>query len=112
MRQSRSTILNDVLAHIQRLADDWEYDGEITEETTFFGDMGLESLDIVVLATAVQEQYRMTLPFSEFFAEIGQRARRDVTVGEWVDFIHSSITSYQESADSYQPEAHLLTVES
>jgi len=79
------------LAHLRQLADDWEYDGAITENTTFFGDMGLESLDIVVLASAVQEQYRSTLPFSEFFAEIGQRARRDVTVGEWVDFIHTNL---------------------
>ena len=92
MSKSREQILQDVLLHLDQLADDWEYEGEITPQTAFFADMGLESLDIVVLATSVQEQYGQPLPFSEFFVEIGRREHNDVTVAEWVDFIHAHLT--------------------
>ena len=91
MRKSRDQILKDVLLLLQKLAEDWEYDRGITEDTYLFADMGLESLDIVVLAAAVQEHYGQVLPFPEFFAEIGQRELRDVSVSEWVDFVHKHL---------------------
>ena len=52
------------------LAGDWEYDGEISPETRFLADLGLESLEIVVLATMIQQRYGR-LPFAEFLEEIG-----------------------------------------
>ena len=78
----------DVLGLLSKLADDWEYTGKITPQTRFFADMGLGSLDVVVLGTAVQEHYKQVLPFVELFAQVGQRALPDIPVGEWVDFIH------------------------
>ena len=91
MPLSREQVLNDLLASLRQLADDWEYEGEITQDTFFFQDMGLESLDVVVLATVVQDHYGRALPFSDFFAEIGQREHRDVSVGEWADFIYTHL---------------------
>lgn len=88
MKKGREEILADVLLLLHRLADDWEYDGDVTEDTYLFADMGFESLDVVVLATAVQEHYGQVLPFPEFFAEIGQRELRDISVGQWVDFVY------------------------
>jgi acyl carrier protein len=88
MPRSHNTIQEDVLSLLRELADDWEYTENITQETYLFSDMGLESLDVVVLGTAVQEHYGQTLPFAEFFAEVGQREVRDISVGEWVDFIY------------------------
>lgn len=88
MKRSREEILADLLLLLRGLADDWEYSGEITPDTYLLADMGFESLDVVVLSTAVQEHYGQGLPFPEFFAEIGQRQLRDVSVGEWVDFIY------------------------
>jgi acyl carrier protein len=79
-------LLTDVLQLMNQLAGDWEYDGPITAGTYLFGDLGLESLDLVVLGTAIQERYGR-MPFAEFFAEIGQRPLRDLTVGELVEFI-------------------------
>jgi len=96
MRKSRDQILKDVLLLLQKLAEDWEYDRGITEDTYLFADMGLESLDIVVLAAAVQEHYGQVLPFPEFFAEIGQRELRDVSVSEWVDFVHKHLDEDRE----------------
>jgi len=78
----------EVLAMIHELAEDWEYDGEITPETRFLSDIGLESLDLVVLGTMLQERYGR-LPFSEWLAEIGERPvdERDVSIGELVAFV-------------------------
>src|SRR4051794_2190013 len=65
-------VLDGVLDMLRELAGDWEYDGEITPDTSFLGDLGLESLDIVVLGTLVQQRYGR-LPFAEYLEELGQR---------------------------------------
>ena len=81
-------ILAELLGMIDELAGDWEYDGPVTPETYFLADMGLESLDLVVLGTMVQQRYGR-LPFAEYLAEIGERPaeERDVTVAELVTFV-------------------------
>lgn len=81
-------VLADVLELMNELAGDWEYDRAITGDTSFLGDLGLESLDLVVIGTAVQHRYGR-LPFAEYLAEIGRRPveERDLTVGNLVDFI-------------------------
>lgn len=81
-------VLDDVLALMSQLAGDWEYSGTITPETCLIADLGLESLDLVVLGTSIQRRYGR-LPFAEFLAEIGQRPveERDVSVGELVAFV-------------------------
>jgi hypothetical protein len=45
----------------------------------------------VILSATVQEFYETTLPFTDFFTEIGNREVRDVTVGEWVDFVFTHL---------------------
>jgi acyl carrier protein len=81
-------VLAEVLELMSQLAGDWEYHGVITPETCFLADLGMESLDLVVLGTTIQHRYGR-IPFAEFLAEIGQRPveARDVTVGELVAYI-------------------------
>jgi acyl carrier protein len=81
-------VLSEVLELMNQMAGDWEYSGAIAPETRFLGDLGLESLDLVVLGTMIQQRYGR-MPFAEFLAEIGQRPvdDRDVTVGELVAYI-------------------------
>jgi acyl carrier protein len=90
MTVTDTQVLQEVLSLMGQLADDWEYSGPIDQSTSLLRDLGLESLDLVVLGTAVQQRYGR-LPFAEFLADIGQRplAARDVTVGELIDFICS-----------------------
>jgi acyl carrier protein len=85
---AESQILTDTLQLISQLAGDWEYSGEITAETCLLADLGLESLDLVVLGTAIQKRYGR-LPFAELLAEIGQRPveERDLSIGELVAFV-------------------------
>lgn len=81
-------ILAGVLDMMDQLAGDWEYSGEITLSTYLLGDLGLESLDLVVLGTMIQQRYGR-MPFAEFLAEIGQRPaeERDISVGELVAYV-------------------------
>jgi acyl carrier protein len=86
--KSDPEVLAGLLELLDELKGDWEYEGEITQETYFISDLGLESLDIVVLSTMIQQQYGR-LPFPEYFDEIAQRPVdvRDVSVAELVDFV-------------------------
>jgi acyl carrier protein len=88
MTQVDPQVLGDVIELIDELSGDWEFEGEITPETRFLGDLGLESLDLVVLGTMIQHRYGQ-LPFAEYYAEVGQRpvTERDVTVSDLVVFI-------------------------
>lgn len=81
-------VLSDVLELVNQLAGDWEYDGEITPDTYFLADLGMESLDLVVMGTMIQQRYGK-LPFTELLARIGQRPvqERDITVRELVAYI-------------------------
>jgi acyl carrier protein len=88
MTQLDPQVLSDVLELINEVSGDWEFDGPITPETRFLGDLGLESLDLVVLGTMIQHRYGQ-LPFAEYYADVGQRpvAERDVSVADLVAFI-------------------------
>jgi acyl carrier protein len=82
------TVLAGILSLLEELAGDWEYDGEIGPDTYFIADLGLESLEIVVLGTMIQQRYGR-LPFAEYLDELGQRPieERDVTVAEVAAFV-------------------------
>jgi acyl carrier protein len=88
MTQVDPEVLNGVLELLNELSGDWEYDGDIGPDTYFLADLGLESLDIVVLGTMIQQQYGR-LPFAEYLEELGQRPveERDITVAELVEFV-------------------------
>ena len=81
-------VLEGILGLLREAQGDWEYVGEIGPDTRFVADLGLESLEIVVLATLIQEQYG-SLPFPQYFEEIGQRPveEQDVTVTELATFV-------------------------
>jgi acyl carrier protein len=81
-------VLEGVLDLLNELSGDWEYDGVVGPDTYFLADLGLESLDIVVLGTMIQQQYGR-LPFAEYLEELGQRPvdERDVSVAELVAFV-------------------------
>ena len=91
MIYTREKILAEVLALLNSVVQDWEFEGPIGANTRVFADLAFESLDLVVLGSKVQERFGQTLPFPQLFAEIGQREVRDLTIGEWVDFIQRHI---------------------
>ena len=92
---SREAVLDTVLKTLIQLADDWEYSKEITPNTFFVADLGLESIDLVVLGATIQKHYNQTLPFAEFLAEIGQREVRDIRIDEFVEFVYQHLNNMQ-----------------
>jgi acyl carrier protein len=97
MITTQAKLLDDVLVLISQLAGDWDSSGIISVETRLLADLEMESLDLVVLGTSLQERYGR-LPFAEFLAELGQRPveERDVSVGELVAFISRHSTRIAE----------------
>jgi acyl carrier protein len=83
-------ILSDV-ASILRNFHGREYSGPIDRETRFFGDLGLASIDAVVLGEALEQHFGRTLPFGELMAELGSRADRDLRLGELADFLRKHL---------------------
>ena len=65
-----------------------EYSGDLGPETRFFADLGLASIDAVVLGESLESRYGKKLPFDELMGELGKRTDRDLSMGELVDFLH------------------------
>lgn len=55
--------------------------------TRFFADLGLASIDAVVLGERLEARFGQALPFEELMAELGQREDRDLSLGELAAFL-------------------------
>lgn len=86
MKASRAEILDYVVRTIEELSQDWDYSREVGAQSLLFTELGMESLDVVVLGTAIQEHYQFQMPLAELLAEVGQRANHDLSISELVDF--------------------------
>lgn len=87
MKESHQEIQTYILKLLEELSHDWDYSKPLTPETKLVTELAFESLDLVVLGTALQEHYKLQMPFAEFLAEIGQRPQRDLSVAELVSFV-------------------------
>jgi acyl carrier protein len=87
---SRTEILDDITAILSEQTGG-DLGGALREETLFFADLGLASIDAVVLTETLQKHYGRTLPFHELIAELGRRAERDLSIGELVAFLESHL---------------------
>jgi acyl carrier protein len=92
MTMTSEQILNDV-AGILRNFNGREYSDDIGPDTLFFADLGLASIDAVVLGETLEEHYGRKLPFHRFMADLGRRAQRDIRLGELVAFLHQHLNA-------------------
>ena len=58
-------------------------DTAVTMEASFIDDLGADSLDIVDLIMAIEEEFDIEIPDSD--------AEKDVTVGDVVDYIKENV---------------------
>ena len=89
-KPDKETIFSDIIATLNRVGEDWEYSGEMTLETTLLEDLGLESIDVVVLGEFLEEHYGQTFPFTEYFTELSQQKISDIRLSDLVDFIYEN----------------------
>ena len=83
-------ILDDVSAMLRNF-DGREYSGTIDSQTKLGADIGLASIDAVVLGETIEEHYGRKIPFNEFMAELGRRHVRDIELGALVKFLHQHL---------------------
>lgn len=79
-----------ILAAVTAILSDFggrEYLGAIGSETRFFGDLGLASIDAVVLGESLESHFGRPLPFAGLMAELGTRTDRDLTLGELAAYL-------------------------
>ena len=88
--RSRTEILDDVTTVLEQELG-VQSSAAINENTRFFADLGLASIDAVVLSERLQEHYGRPLPFNELMAEMGRRTDRDLAIGEFVDFLAANL---------------------
>jgi acyl carrier protein len=84
-----TTVLNDSLG--------LSYSAPIERQTRFFADLGLASIDAVVLAEALQHHFGRALPFDVLMADLGRRAERDLAIGELLDFLRHHLATEDAS---------------
>jgi acyl carrier protein len=63
----------------------------IDPQTRFFADLGLASIDAVVLGEAIQRRLGRRVPFEQLLAELGRRDRRDLEISELIAFLQRHI---------------------
>ena len=92
----RNTIFADLVRLLTELRDDWEYSGDITEETGIFGDLEFESIDAVALGSAIEDHYNQSLPFAEFMTKAGDRQVKDIYVKDLAEFLTDHVSHPSE----------------
>lgn len=92
MTKTPAEIEAQVVTLIGEIARDWDYTDAIGPNTRLFRDLGFESLDAVVLGTAIQERFQRNMPFAELLADVGQRPTPELTLGELVAFIQTHVS--------------------
>lgn len=91
-KPDKETIFKDILVTLERVGEDWEYSGEITLDTTLLEDLGLESIDVVVLGEFLEEHYGQGFPFTEYYTDLSQQNKGDIRIADLVAFIYDNFT--------------------
>jgi acyl carrier protein len=81
------TIYRGLRTVMERTFPDRDYPNDVGPTTTLFGDLGLASIDLVVLAEKLETYYGKRLPFGAFLTDLRNRNATDVNLGELVAFL-------------------------
>jgi acyl carrier protein len=94
------TALADVSGILRVLLDEYGLDdADITMATKFHNDLELESIDLVALSGSLRDHYGDKVNFAAFIAERGLEEIIELTVGDLVTYIVSSLRSTEKSCD-------------
>lgn len=90
MTPSQDAILEDLRGILSDF-NGKEYSGEIGPKTLFFADLGLVSIDAVILAETLETTYGRRFDFGEFLTGLRERGVRDIEIGELVAFLRDQM---------------------
>jgi acyl carrier protein len=91
MPSDQTAILADVATMLRSVLGDFGDDAEITMDTTFRDDLGMESIDVVSLAGRLQARYGNSVNFALFVSGLDVESVGDLTVGRLVGYIADSL---------------------
>lgn len=89
----KDDLLSDILIILEDMTFDWEmgFRGKIGLETRLITDLGFESIDVVQLASSVEERFhRQNLPFQKLLMVDG-RYVEDLKVSDLVNFLDTHL---------------------
>lgn len=84
-------VLADLDAVVRRTFADRDFPDVVLPDTRVFADLGLASIDLVVLAERLEQHYGRKLPFGAFLKGLRDRNADDIAVGELVEFVRTSV---------------------
>ena len=82
-------VLAELAAVVSRTFPDRDFP-EVDLESRAFSDLGLASIDLVVLAEQLEIQFGRKLPFGAFLKTLRDRGADDVSLGDLVTFLQQS----------------------
>ena len=85
-------VLADLDAVVRRTFADRDFPDAVSPETRVFADLGLASIDLVVLAERLEQHYGRKLPFGAFLKGLRGRNADDIAVGELVEFVRGAVS--------------------
>lgn len=83
---SREQVLGEIVRLIREF-DGREFYGPIEPATLFYADLGMVSIDAIVLAERIEERFGRKFPFRQFLAQLKEQDASDLSVGELADFL-------------------------
>ncbi|MEW6167473.1 MAG: phosphopantetheine-binding protein [Pseudomonadota bacterium] len=86
---SSDAIAGKLIALLQDFTQDWdrEYDAPVSRETRLLADLGFESVDIIQLTVAIEEDFGLSkTPFDKLLMKDG-RYVDDLSIGQIADFL-------------------------
>lgn len=83
-----TTVLDELRSMLVRVLDQYGLDDvEITRETSFHDDLGLESIDLVTLGSLLVEHYGEHVNLAAYLAELDIDRVIALTAGDLADFV-------------------------
>jgi len=95
MSMTKSEIEQKVISVLNEMTQDWDLDSAegIKPQTGLMNDLEFESIDIVQLAVAMEQNFNQKgLPFEQLFMHDGDYVD-EIHVSEVVDFMHSNMNA-------------------
>jgi acyl carrier protein len=83
---------------VEVIGDEFLLDVEITPETTFSGDLELESIEFISLAEHLKVRYSGRVDFTAFLAGLGIQEILELSVGRLAALITQACAEREESA--------------
>jgi acyl carrier protein len=84
-------ILHDLRTVVRRTFPDRDFPEDVDGSTRAFADLGLASIDLVVLAEKFEGYYSRRLPFGVFLKDLRDRGADDVELGDLVAFLQKHV---------------------